>query len=292
MSRLHDMMEELEDQRRKGNFRGVENIAKLEMKHYELEKNTPYYNFYRGLLWHLYDYPHEAMMYFNNALLTEDRDMYYVHKFRGVVHLEYGEWDLARRSFEEALAIADGYSDIVSAMNGLANAHLRKGEPGRALEIYREALEIALDADLDELTETTLVNIGVTHINKGDPEAALPYLEDAMELAKATGDDRGMRICLNNLAGAFNNMGKHKEALDLFNDALNYARKTDDKYGLRVIYSNMGYTCRRMGDVPHALEYYRLALETAQQIKDREGESLARYWIRSLQHGEEKAAAS
>jgi tetratricopeptide (TPR) repeat protein len=292
MSRLHDMMEELEDQRRKGNFRGAENIAKLEMKNYELEKNTPYYNFYRGLLWHLYDYPHEAMMYFNNALLTEDRDMYYVHKFRGVVHLEYGEWDMARESFQEALGIADDYADIVSAMNGLANAHLRKGEPQRALDIYKEALEISLDADLDELTETTLVNIGVTHINKGDYEAAFPYLEDAMELAKAIGDDRGMRICLNNMAGAFNNMGKHKEALELFNDALKYAEKTDDKYGLRVIYSNMGYTCRRMGDARRALEYYRLALETAQQIKDREGESLARYWIRSLQQGEEKAAAS
>ena len=291
MSRLHDMMEELEDQRRKGNFRGVENIAKLEMKNYELEKNTPYYNFYRGLLWHLYDYPHEAMMYFNNALLTEDRDMYYVHKFRGVVHLEYGEWDLARKSFEEAIGIADDYADIVSAMNGLANAHLRKGEPRRALEIYREALEISLDADLDELTETTLVNIGVVHISKGDHEAAIPYLEDALELAKAINDCRGMRICLNNLAGAFNNMGKHKEALELFNDALQYARKTDDKYGLRVIYSNMGYTYRMMGDVRQALEHYRLALETAQQIKDREGESLARYWIRSLQQGEERAAA-
>ncbi len=53
----------------------------------------------------------------------------------------------------------------------------------------------------------------------------------------------------------------------------------------------MGYTCRMMGDVRQALEYYRLALETAQQIKDREGESLARYWIRTLQQGEERAAA-
>ena len=64
------------------------------MKHYELEKNTPYYNFYRGLLWHLYDYPHEAMMYFNNALLTEDRDMYYVHKFgaSSTSNTAHGTW--------------------------------------------------------------------------------------------------------------------------------------------------------------------------------------------------------
>jgi tetratricopeptide (TPR) repeat protein len=292
MSRLHEMMEELEDQRRKGNFRGAENIAKLEMKNYELEKNTPYYNFYRGMLWYLYDFPHEAMMYFNNSLLTEDRDMYYVHKFRGVVHLESGEFKLARAAFEEALGIADDYADIVSAMNGLANSHLRLGAADRALEIYREALEISLNENLDDLTETTLVNIGVAFVNKGDNEAAIPYFEDGMRLAKAIGDDRGMRICLNNIASAFNNMGKHRDALELLNDALHYATKTDDKYGVRVTCTNMGYTYRMMGDVSSALEYYTLALGTAQQINDREGEALAKYWIMSLQKGEERAAAS
>jgi tetratricopeptide (TPR) repeat protein len=292
MSRLHDMMGELENQRRKGNFHGAENIAKLEMKNYELEKNTPYYNFYRGLLWYLYDFPHEAMMYFDSSLLTEDRDMYYVHKFRGVVHLENGEYEEARHSFEEALANADDYADIVSAMNGLGNTHLRMGVPDRALEIFREALEISMDADLDELTETTLTNIGAALVNKGDNKAAIPYFEDAMLVAKAIDDHRGMRICLNNLASTFNNMGKHKEALELFNDALHYAKKAEDKFGLRVIYNNMGYTYRMMGDIHHAMEYYTLALGTAQQINDREGEALAKYWIMALQKSEEKAAAS
>jgi tetratricopeptide (TPR) repeat protein len=292
MSRLHDMMDELEEQRRKGNFHGAENIAKLEMKNYELEKNTPYYNFYRGLLWYLYDFPHEAIMYFNNSLLTDDRDMYFVHKFKGVVNLENGQYDAARESFEAALGMVSDYADIVSIMNGLGNAHLRMGQAERALEIYREAVEIALENDLDALTETTLVNIGVALVNKGDNEAAIPYFEDSMQIAKAIEDDRGMRICLNNLASVFNNLGRHDDALELFNDALHYATKIDDKYGIRVTCTNIGYTYRLMGDVHRALEYYTLALGTAQQINDREGEALAKYWIMSLQGGEEGAAAS
>jgi len=292
MSRLHDMMDELEEQRRKGNFRGAENIAKLEMKSYELAGNTPYFNFYRGLLWYLYDFRQEAMAYFNNALLTEDRDMYFVHKFRGVVHLENGDYPLARASFEEALGATEDRADIVSAMNGLANAYMRSGAPARAQEIYREALDIALDADLGELAETTLANIGVARVNQGDNEGALRHFEDALRLARALGDDRGTRICLNNLAGALNNMGKHEEALGLFDDALGYAGKAEDKYGLRVIYCNIGYTYRMLGDTSKALEYYTLALGAAQQINDREGEALAKYWIMVLQKGEERAAAS
>ena len=292
MSRLHDMMDDFEEQRRKGNFRGTENIAKLEMKNYELEKNTPYYNFWRGILWYLYDFPHEAMMYFNNSLLTEGRDMYFVHKFKGVVDLENSEYQAAREAFEAALGQVSDYADIVSVMNGLGNTHLRMGQVDRALEIYREAVDIALDYDLDTLTETTLVNIGVAYVNKGDSEAAIPYFEDALQIAKAIDDDRGMRICLNNLASAFNNLGRHEEALELFHNALHYATKTDDKYGIRVTCTNIGYTYRMMGDVHRALEYYTLALGTAQQINDREGEALAKYWIMSLKKGEEQAAAS
>ncbi len=292
MSRLHDMMEELERQRRRGNFRGAENIAKLEMKNYELEGNTPYYNFYRGLLWYLYDFPHEAMMYFNNAPLTEDKDMYYVDKFKGVVSLENGQFDHARESFESALAQAGDPADIASAMNALGNTFLRMGQPDRSLELYREALDISMNAGLDELSETTLANMGVARLNRGDYEGSIKYFEDALRLAKALNDDRGMRICLNNLAGAFNNMGKHRDALEIYNDALHYAGKADDKYGLRVIYANIGYTYRLMGDVHHAMEYYTLALGTAQQINDREGEALAKYWIMSLQKDEERAAAS
>ncbi|OPY27614.1 MAG: photosystem I assembly protein Ycf3 [Methanocella sp. PtaU1.Bin125] len=292
MSRLHDMMEELERQRRRGNFRGAENIAKLEMKNYELEGNTPYYNFYRGVLWYLYDFPHEAMMHFDNALLTEDRDMYYVHKFKGVVSLESGEFERARDSFEKALAEASDPADIASAMNALANTYLRMGQPDRSLDLYREALRVSMNANLDELSETILANIGVAHVNKGDHEGSIRYFEDAMLLAKALNDDRGMRICLNNMASAFNNMGKHEDALAVYNDALHYAGRADDRYGLRVIYTNIGYTYRMMGDVHHALEYYTLALGTAQQINDREGEALAKYWITTLQKGEEQAAAS
>jgi tetratricopeptide (TPR) repeat protein len=291
MSRLHDMMEELERQRRRGNFHGAENIARLEMKNYELEGNTPYYNFYRGLLWYLYDFPHEAMMYFDNALLTENKDMYYVHKFRGVVSLENGEYNRARESFETALGQADDPADIASAMNALGNTFLRMGQPDRSLELYREALDISMNAGLDELSETALANMGVARVNRGDNKGSIKYFEDALQLAKALDDDRGMRICLNNLASAFNNMGKHKDALAIYNDALHYAGKAEDKYGLRVIYANIGYTYRLMGDVHHALEYYTLALGTAQQINDREGEALAKYWIMSLQKGEEKASA-
>ena len=254
MSRLHDMMEEIEGQRRRGNFHGAENLAKLEMKEYELEKNTPYYNFYRGLLWYLYGFFHEAIMYFDSALLTEDKDMYFVHKFRGAASLESRNYGRAKAYFEAALATADDPADVVSAMNALGNTYLRMGMPGRAMELYRDALDIALEADLDGLAETALVNIGVAHVNAGDYEGSIRHFEDAMELAKAIGDDRGMRICLNNLGGAFNNMGRHKEA----RPAMRRARELDPLLAVHQALSSQVAFCGR--EYSEAVQFARQAI--------------------------------
>lgn len=291
MSRLHEMMDEIERQRRRGNFSGAENLAKLEMKEYELQGNTPYYNFYRGFLWYLYDFPFDAMAHFNNSLLTEEKDMFYVHKFKGVVNLENGKYDEARENFEAAMGLSSTEADTISIMNCLGNTYLRAGNTQRALELYGEALQLSYDKELDEWTETTLGNVGVAHINMGDHKGSLKFFEDALELAKALGDRRGERICLNNLAGAFNNMRSHKEALELFEDSLQKASEIGDRYGMRVAYSNIGYTYRLLDKPDEALEYYKKALDQARQIGDHPGETMAQYWINSLQEGRKRFVA-
>ena len=291
MSRLHEMMDEIEHQRRRGNFHGAENLAKIEMKEYELQGNTPYYNFYRGFLWYLYDFPFDALTHLNNSPLTEGKDIFYVHKFKGIVNLENGKYEEALASFEAALGLTSGQADVIAITNCLGNTYLRIGNTQRALELYGEALQISYDSGLDEWTETTLSNVGVAHINMGDNKGSIKFFEDALELSRAIGDVRGERICLNNLAGAFNNMGKHSEALELFEDSLKKASQIDDKYGVRVAYSNIGYTYRLLDKPDKAMDYYNLALDQARQIGDHPGENMAQYWINSLREGKKRFVA-
>lgn len=291
MSRLHEMMDEIERQRRKGNFSGAENLAKLEMKEYELQGNTPYYNFYRGFLWYLYDFPFDAMVHFNNSLLTEGKDMFYVHKFKGIVNLENGKYDEAIAAFEAAMRLVSTEADTISILNSLGNAYLRTGNTRRALELYSEALQLSYDHGLDEWTQISLSNVGVAHIHMGDYTGSLKFFEDALELAIALNDARGERICLNNLAGALNNMGQREDALELFAEALKKASQIGDKYGIRVAYTNLGYTYRLLDDLDKAMEYYKKALDQAKDIGDRPGETMAQYWINSLQEGQKRFAA-
>ncbi len=47
---LKELMEEVERQRRRGNFKGSENLLRLEQKRAMLDGDDPYYHFFGGLL--------------------------------------------------------------------------------------------------------------------------------------------------------------------------------------------------------------------------------------------------
>lgn len=73
---LKEMMEEIERQRRRGNFRGSESLLRIEQKRAELEGNDPYYHFLGGVLLYYFNYKKDANLNFNNALLTEGHDSF------------------------------------------------------------------------------------------------------------------------------------------------------------------------------------------------------------------------
>lgn len=285
MSRLKDMMDEIERQRRFGNFKGAENIAKIELKSAEMDKNETYAHFYRGFLWYLYGYYKEAMAYLNNAILTEDMDMYYTYKFRGIVSYESEDFDRALYNFGRALEVAQKADDkrwIISILNCQGNTYLKIGKAEEAIGLYTHALNTAIEINDAGLMEICLCNIGVAHTNMGDYRGSIKYYEDAYAIADQINDKKGKRICLNNLGSVYNNMGDREQALKLFNEALKYAVDTDDRYGMRIAYNNLGYTYMVKGDTEHALEYYELAFTTAKQISDEQGAAIAKYWITSM----------
>jgi tetratricopeptide (TPR) repeat protein len=290
---LKEMMEEIERLRRRGNFRGSENLLRIEQKRAELEGNDPYYHFLGGLLLYYFNFAKDAYLNFNNALLTEDHDGFYVDKYKGIICMDKGKYDRALEYFNKALETARiaGDGDWITAMlNAIGNVYTRLGKYDDALESYSAALKGALDAGNKEWIGTGLCNVGVTHSNMGDYKGSIKYFEDSYALARELDDKRGRRVCLNNLGSAYNNMGQHDEALKLFEEARKYAEEIDDKYGLRIVYNNLGFTYRTTGRLKEALQSYELALTIARQIGDDQGASVAKYWILAIYDDLQKMA--
>ena len=179
MSGLREMMGEIELQRRRGNFKGSENLIKLEMKQAETENNDPYFHFYGGLLLYYFNRLKDAILNLNNALLTQDHDMFYVEKYKGIVHLDMGEHEQARDHLEKAMAIAKKANDtdwITSIETCMGNMHTRTGQFKQALEMYRKALDTAVNSKNEEWIETAACNVGVAHSNLGDYAGLDPVL--------------------------------------------------------------------------------------------------------------------
>ncbi len=179
MSALRDMMGEIELQRRRGNFKGSENLIKLEMKQAETENNDPYFHFYGGLLLYYFNQLKDSILNLNNALLTKEHDAFYVEKYKGIVHLDMGEHEQARDHLEKAMAIAKKAKDadwITSILTCMGNLHTRTGQYEQALKTYRKALDAAVNSKNTEWIETAACNVGVAHNNLGDYQGLHPVL--------------------------------------------------------------------------------------------------------------------
>jgi tetratricopeptide (TPR) repeat protein len=168
---LKDMMEEIERQRRLGNFKGSENLLRIEQKRAELEGNDPYYHFLGGLLLYYFNFTKDAYLNLNNAILTEDHDGYYVDKYKGVICMDKGRYDRALEYFNKALKTAQAAGDrawIAAMLNSIGNVYTRLGKYDEALKSYSTALNTAMDTGNKEWIGTSLCNVGVTHSNMGD----------------------------------------------------------------------------------------------------------------------------
>jgi tetratricopeptide (TPR) repeat protein len=290
---LKEMMEEIERLRRRGNFRGSENLIRIEQKRAGLEGNDPYYHFLGGLLLYYFNFAKDAYLNFNNALLTEDYDSFYVDKYKGIICMDRGRYDRALEYFNKALKTAQIAGDrewAMAMLNAIGNVYTRMGRYDNALESYSAALGTAMDAGNKEWTETGLCNVGVAHSNKGDYEGSIKFFDDSYAVAKDLDDRRGLRVCLNNLGSVYNNLGRHEQALKKFEEARRLAEEIDDKYGLRVVYNNLGFTYRTIGRLKDSLQCYALAI--ARQIGDDQGASVAKYWILAIYDDLEKMAVS
>ncbi len=188
------MIEEIERQRRRGNFKGSENLLRIEQKRAELEGNDPYYHFLGGVLMYYYNFKKDAYLNFINALLTEDHDEFYVEKYKGIICMDMGKYDRALGLLNNALKIAQTEGDrnwIASVLNIIGSLHVKTGKYEQALESYTTALKTSLASGNKEWAEISLCNVGVVHSNMGDYKGSLKFFEDSYALAKEIDDPRG-----------------------------------------------------------------------------------------------------
>ncbi len=140
-----------------------------------------------------------------------------------------GEGDRSHEHGKRAVALVDKQPPSRSKASVLAQraryTHIA-GLVDEATALAREALPIAEQLGLDEITGHILNTIGMARIHRGD-EDGMADLERSVQLAEATNSVYDVHRALNNLA----NMSWQLGGLDAATDYLARARRYDERFG-------------------------------------------------------------
>ncbi len=157
-----------------------------------------------------------------------------VLRSRGVLSVQQGDVETARKFFEQSLFFARTYNDAF-------------------------------------LEETALLNLGATSLRVGHFDEAIDWSEDAYRAATKLGAEGEAQAALGNEGWAYYNLGDSEKSLELSLEAAKRATQAGDIVDELYWITNVGYVHASRGDLGSAKQSLLEALNLAAQINGREG---------------------
>lgn len=156
----------------------------------------------------------------------------------------------------------EGLADVLLTQSLL---QLSYGNYDLAKKSADEALKIATEKGFKALETEALNARGVIEEYSGDMDVALTYYKKSVNVSMELQDTLGMSAGFNNIALIHYSQGNAQEALDFHYKSLDLSRGGNDLDGMGTSYSNIGIIYHDLKDYEKALEYYQKALEIGEK---------------------------
>jgi CHAT domain-containing protein len=206
---------------------------------------------------------------------------------QGIAYFSLGEvapdWLLTNESdVDLARANQDRQKEAYALFKlGLAN-HAISGFFDKAIDYYKQSLEIAREISDRDLEVMLLGNIGLAYVQNGfyyvEP---FEYLEEYWGFTWHKGyyynggDRRLGGIALGNLGNAYYGADLYAKAIEFHQKRLALSKEIKDRRGEGKALGDMGIVYHALGEYDQAIAYEEQRLSISQEIKDRRGEGQA-----------------
>jgi tetratricopeptide (TPR) repeat protein len=176
-----------------------------------------------------------------------------------------GAWASGARLHERARRAARDRADPRSeALAGLFLS-LAEHRLGRSAPAMSHALT-ALEAADDDVRHLVLTHLGVLHLDAGDPDRALEASRHAIELARSQRDRSTESLALANVAAAHEQLGDDTQALQVLERTRQIFEHVGNRAGVGHVLARQGRIHRRAGDDGRAQEHLERAVELFDQV--------------------------
>jgi len=181
-----------------------------------------------GNIFHNLGKPHEALVYYQQALETNRKLGYeqgVAHNLNniGTVYNELGEYDEALKCQEKALEVSQKIEDepgIANSLNNIGVVYTDSGKSEEALKLFQEVLEINKKMGYEEGIADVFNNIGLAHSKLRETGQALNYYQEALKINRKIGYKEGIATNLGNIGLVYITLGQSEEALKYYQEAL------------------------------------------------------------------------
>ncbi len=189
-------------------------------------------------------------------------------RVRSIRQAQFDEaFDLFTKAAEIKAGLEESYDHalIVSGSFGYTY-YMYLGEPDRAREYYRDALELVPEDEWFAVSQI-LQNIAVADVDQGRLVPAVESYEQILEILPE--DDFDLRATVSdNLANAQRALGRLDEALASNSNALEAHQQRGERKAQGYSLAGIGHTYYIAGDLERAREYFERALPIHHEAND------------------------
>lgn len=179
-------------------------------------------------------------------------------------------------AFEKAITKFRFLSDnetLASTLIQLGNFLCRQSQFNKALQFYRESLDLARKISKHGIEFASLNGLGLASNDLGEYLQAIDLHQQSLHLARETGERIIESTALNNLGSAYYSLKKYSQALNFHQQALEIEREMGNRNGEGGSLCNIANCYEAMGQHQQAIEFYQAALEAQREMGNREFES-------------------
>ena len=196
------------------------------------------------------------------------------YKEYGIVYFYKGNFENARKNFEEALIKAIDLNDNYLIANlyyliGATNYH--NDEYKKALKKYKTALSIAQNRGYKDVESNCYNAIGILYKIQLDYKNAIKYYLKSLKLAEENNDNEAISNLYNNIGVLYKNQELYDDALTYYKKSMKLLLKYDDKNSLINSYNNIGVLYKCKEEYEKANEYFNKAIKVSKDINNEEG---------------------
>jgi tetratricopeptide (TPR) repeat protein len=190
----------------------------------------------------------------------------------------YGYFDdavtLHTSAVEAARHLHDGTAEA-RALHNLGSVYQRLGRYQAAVEYLEQALSVAEQSGVTDVTAFALSDLGLVQLLLGELEPALANLEQALHLFEELDDLTGQGSALNNMGLALKRRDHLEESLDHMQRSLVLFQATKDRPRQGYALNDIGIIFAQSARYEEALQHHEEALAVAGETGDRALEAAA-----------------